>query len=322
MRKLTTEEFIKRAKEIHGDKYDYSLSKYINERTKIKIICPIHGIFEQIAGTHIGKWKCGCPKCRYIRSSKSLTKTTESFVERAKKIHPEYDYSQVKYVTATTKVKIVCPKHGMFLMRPANLLTGQGCYQCGLERVAFKNTQRQYKPSPTKQTKEEFLKICKEVHGDRYDYSLIKNYNGSHSNVKIICPKHGVFEQSARNHMKGMNCPSCSMSRGEERILNWLNENNYVKNKDYFQEYKFKELGQKRYDFYIPSKNLLIEYNGRQHYDVCFYNNYSHKGLKEQRHIDWIKRKFAKDKGIDLLIIPYTEFDNIETVLKNKIGSL
>ena len=322
MRKLTTEEFIKRAKEIHGNKYNYGLTKYINRRTKVKIICPIHGVFEQLPDIHVGKRKCGCPKCRYIRSAKSLTKTTENFIERAKKIHPEYDYSQVEYVTAKTKVKIICPKHGIFLIRPNNLLNGQGCLECGLEKVATKNTQRQYKPNPKRQTKEEFLKIAKEVHGDKYDYSLIDDYKGTHSKIKIICPKHGLFEQSARNHLKGMNCPCCSMSQGEEKIQNWLNKNNYVKDKDYFREYKFEELGLKRFDFYIPSKNFLIEYNGKQHYEVCYFNNFSHEGLKEQQNVDLLKKKFAEDKGINFLTIPYTKYDCIETILENEIGSL
>ena len=112
------------------------------------------------------------------------------------------------------------------------------------------------------------------------------------------------------------------MSQGEEKIQNWLNKNNYVKDKDYFREYKFEELGLKRFDFYIPSKNFLIEYNGKQHYEVCYFNNFSHEGLKEQQNIDLLKKKFAEDKGINFLTIPYTKYDCIETILENEIGSL
>ena len=147
-------------------------------------------------------------------------------------------------------------------------------------------------------------------------------YKNNKTKVKIICPKHGIFEQTPECHINyAQNCPRCNNSRGEETVSKWLDNNGYVINKDYFREYKFKELGQKRYDFYIPSKNFLIEYNGKQHYMVCLYND-SEQKLKEQRHSDWIKRKFAKDKGIELLTILYTEFDNIETILENKIGSL
>lgn len=378
MRKLSKEEFIKRAKEIHGNKFDYSLVNYINNRTKVKIICSVHGIFEQTPAHHICH-KNGCPKCRYINNSKTLRKTTQSFIEKAKKIHPEYDYSKVEYVTARTKVKIICPKHGTFLMRPNNLLGGQGCPRCGTERMANNQTLSQeefinrvrkihpeydyskvnyvgyktkisvicrehgeFKISPQDmlqdncgckkcgilkrikiQTKtlEQFIKDARNIHGNKYDYSLVE-YKNNKTKVKIICPKHGIFEQTPECHINyAQNCPRCNNSRGEETVSKWLDNNGYVINKDYFREYKFKELGQKRYDFYIPSKNFLIEYNGKQHYMVCLYND-SEQKLKEQRHSDWIKRKFAKDKGIELLTILYTEFDNIETILENKIGSL
>jgi IMP dehydrogenase/GMP reductase len=77
LQKLNTEEFIKRAKAVHNDRYDYSLVAYSNTRTKIKIICPYdeHGIFEQVPNSHLqGR---GCPKCLYhgeIETGKSLEK--------------------------------------------------------------------------------------------------------------------------------------------------------------------------------------------------------------------------------------------------------
>lgn len=139
--------------------------------------------------------------------------------------------------------------------------------------------------------------------------------------VKIICPKHGVFEQIAGNHISGQNCPYCNISHGEEKIMTWLDNHDYILNKDYFREYIFKELGKKRFDFYIPSKNLLIEYNGKQHYTRCSFNDSPEK-LKHQQQSDYIKRKFAEDKGIKLLTIKYTEFDDVEQILENKIGTL
>lgn len=375
MQRKTTEQFISEAKKIHGNKFDYTLTNYINNRTAIKIICPIHGLFEQMPNVHI-KAKSGCPKCRYDYSSKSLRKTTKSFIEKAMKIHPEYDYSQVEYITAKTKVKIICHKHGIFLMKPNHLLGGQGCPKCGTERMA--NNQRisheefinqvkkiypqydysksKYIDSKTKvsvicpehgefkispgdifhgncgcpkcgilrrvkaqtKTTEQFIKEARKIHGDRYDYSLVE-YTNNKTKVKIICPIHGLFEQSPQSHLKdGQNCPRCSISQGEEKIMIWLNNHKYSINQDYITQKRFKELGGLSYDFYIPSKNLLIEFNGIQHYKICKYSD-SLKKLKEQRHRDWIKRKFAKDKGIRLLTIKYTDFDKIPEILSKEL---
>lgn len=111
MYKLTTFEFIKKAKKIYGDKYDYSLVEYNGIYNKIKIICPIHGIFEQIPKSHL---KYECQKCGHIKTRNSKFLTTEKFIIKAKKIHGDkYDYSLANYISAKTPVKIICPIHGI-----------------------------------------------------------------------------------------------------------------------------------------------------------------------------------------------------------------
>lgn len=125
-KKLTQEEFITRAQEIHSNKYDYSLVKYINARSKIKIICPIHGIFEQISGSHTDQ-KTGCSKC-----SKKYNYSTQEFIDESKLIHGnKYCYSLVNYINNYTKIKITCPIHGTFSQIPTNHLSGKGCEICG-----------------------------------------------------------------------------------------------------------------------------------------------------------------------------------------------
>jgi len=121
-KKLTKEEFIKRSKEIHGNKYDYSLVEYENMKTYIKLICPIHGKFKIYPNNHIHK-KCGCWKCK-----KTYKLTKEEFIKRSKEIHGnKYDYSLVKYKNNRTKVKIICPKHGIFEKTPnKNINVNQG----------------------------------------------------------------------------------------------------------------------------------------------------------------------------------------------------
>ena len=124
-KRLTTEKFVKKAKYIHGDRYDYSLVDYKNNYTKVKIICSIHGSFEQIPNNHLnGK---GCSKCS---GSKKLT--TEQFIKKAKIIHSDkYDYKLVEYKNKETKIKIICPEHGIFEQRPYDHLSGSGCPKCG-----------------------------------------------------------------------------------------------------------------------------------------------------------------------------------------------
>ena len=113
MKKLTTEQFIKKAKQVHKNTYDYSLVEYVNNSTKVKIICSIHGEFEQTPAGHLSGYKC--QKCTTDINSKKQRLTTEEFVEKANKIHNnKYDYSLVEYITNCIKVKIICKEHGIF----------------------------------------------------------------------------------------------------------------------------------------------------------------------------------------------------------------
>lgn len=129
----TTEQFIKEAKEVHGDKYDYSKVNYTQSDKKVIIICPIHGEFEQRASSHLHG--CGCKKCGTISGTKIKAKTTDQFIQDAKQIHKDYyDYSKIKYVNAYSKVEIVCPKHGPFWQTPYAHLKGEGCPICSKTR--------------------------------------------------------------------------------------------------------------------------------------------------------------------------------------------
>ena len=104
---MTTEDFISKAIAVHGEKYDYSKVEYVNTLTKVTIICPIHGVFEQRPKVHLGG--CGCPYCG------SSSRTTETFIKAARRVHGDkYDYSKVKYINSYTEVTIICPNHGEF----------------------------------------------------------------------------------------------------------------------------------------------------------------------------------------------------------------
>jgi len=129
MKKLTQDEFIDKAKLIHGDKYDYSLVDYVKSKTKVKIICPIHGIFEQRPNDHLCNY--GCVECGRDLNKFKTRKNTDEFILQASNIHINlYDYSQVNYINAFTKVKIICPIHGEFTQLPNSHLNGSGCSIC------------------------------------------------------------------------------------------------------------------------------------------------------------------------------------------------
>ena len=194
MKKLTTEDFIRRAKEVHGDKYDYSKVDYIDNRTKVCIICPEHGEFWQQPRNHLlGQ---ACPKCAYKTRWESRGRiTTENFIKKARKVHGDkYDYSLVEYKGANVKVEIICKKCGKhFKQTPHNHLHSQGCLACSGRKQL---------------TTEEFIRRAKEVHGDKYDYSKVE-YVNKNTKVKIICPIHGEFEQIPDNHLHGHGCHKC-----------------------------------------------------------------------------------------------------------------
>ena len=201
MKKVTQEEWIKICKEVHNNKYDYSLVKYTNARDKVDVICHEkdewgneHGVFSIRACNHSSG--TGCPKC-----GKRYHMPLDDFILKAKKTHGDkYDYSKVEYNKSTDKVCIICPEHGEFWQTAALHIYGSGCPECAREQSVNKR----------KSTTEKFIEKAKLIHGDKYDYSKVKYINIS-TKVCIICPEHGEFWQVAGNHLNGEGCPECKM---------------------------------------------------------------------------------------------------------------
>jgi hypothetical protein len=139
MVRLNTEDFIRKAKIIHGNKYDYSKTIYINGHTKLSIICPFHGEFSQRADSHLeGKT---CFQCNIDYLTNLRKDSFEKFVKKAIKIHGnKYDYSKVKYIESRDYVCIICPIHGEFFQKPNNHLNGYGCRKCGIEKLVRKQS--------------------------------------------------------------------------------------------------------------------------------------------------------------------------------------
>jgi len=296
-RRYTSTKFIKKAKQIHGDKYDYSLVEYVHNAIKIKIICPNHGIFIQLPSNHLNR-KSGCPQCTGL----TILTITE-FIEKAKQIHGDkYDYSLVDYKNNRTKIKIICPKHGIFEQTPNSHLSKKtGCPICSKNK---------------KLNSIEFIEKAKQIHGDKYDYSLV-DYINNRIKIKIICSEHGVFEQRPNSHLsKKTGCPICKSSKGEIEIINYLIKNNII-----FESESIilncKSINVLPFDFYLPEYNIYIEYDGIQHFKPINYFG-GKKAFIELKKRDKIKSKYCHDNNIKLIRISY--IDNIEEKLKSLLA--
>lgn len=203
-KRLTTEEFVEKAKAIHGELYDYSITEFIGTKKKLKIICKEHGIFEIAANKHIYE-ASGCAKCSYKKKSESSRMSYEEFERRVNSVHgSKYAIKGDTFEGATKKVVVNCRLHGDFTILGSNLLIGHGCCLCGRIKRDFSSTR----------TTEEFIKLSKEIHGEVFDYSATR-YTKVTEKLKIICRVHGEFEQRAAEHLNGHGCARCSsISRG------------------------------------------------------------------------------------------------------------
>jgi hypothetical protein len=203
-KKVTTADFIRRGREVHGDKYDYTKVIYSTAKVKIEIYCPTHGTFLQTPSDHLSG--CGCPGCAAISKANNRRLPASSFIARAKAIFgDQYDYSMVEYLGLRKKVSIICSGHGIFQMTPGTHLKGRRCPKC---------TGREFIPT------DEFVSRAKNIHDNRYDYSLV-DCEHNRKVVKIICPEHGIFEQVPRSHLMGRGCDQCaSVKRGLKKRFN------------------------------------------------------------------------------------------------------
>lgn len=199
----TTEQFIIEAKNLHGDKYDYSNTVYVNSNTKVDILCKKHGVFSMRPGAHIHS-RQGCRRC----SDEAKQLTTEQFVAKARKVHGDlYDYSQVVYTHNKVPVDIMCPTHGLFKQKPNDHLCGTQCPKCATNAPL---------------TTEEFITNAQRVHGKRYDYSKAV-YKGVKHKLAILCPKHGEFLQTPDSHVHQQNgCPRCRINNFSKEAIKWL----------------------------------------------------------------------------------------------------
>ena len=264
--------FIEKAMKKHGDRYDYSKVNYINNRTKVCIICPEHGEFQQTPDKHLRGQ--GCPKC--CRKNKKYT--TDEFIERAIKIHGNlYDYSETIYgKNKKEKVKITCPKHGPFLITPESHLQGGGCKYCTVGEVF--NT-------------EDFINKAKNIHKNKYIYDKTI-FTGAFNKFIITCPQHGDFLQTPHKHIQGHGCPECAkLFRKKETELYNILKSVFKENNIIHSYYNPKILGKQEIDIYFPNEKIGIEFQGEQHFTPIDFSG---------RGVEWATKLFEDNQQRDI----------------------
>lgn len=191
--RLTTEDFISRAKEIHGDLYDYSMVDYKSYHDKVIICCSKHGEFEQTPASHLsGK---GCAKCHHDRLAKVQILPDEVVFSIAQNKFPSYDFSEAHYNGRNSTAKVICPNHGAISMSWKYILHSKNKDACPTCRSM-------------QDKKDYFIKMSGIIHGNKYSYDLVRDYKNNEV-VNIVCPIHGVFQQKPSNHLRGRGCQLC-----------------------------------------------------------------------------------------------------------------
>jgi len=283
MKRLTNEEFIEKARKVHGDKYNYDHVDYKDSHHGVLITCPEHGDFSQRPNDHLTGY--GCPKCVNL-----YRPTNEEYIEMVKSVHGDlYDYSKTEYKGRRSTIIVTCPIHGDFEINAGSHLDGAKCPMC------------------SDYTTEGFIRRATAVHGNNYDYSKSIYVKGNQK-VEIVCPKHGSFFQTPDNHInQKQGCPVCGQSHLEMNVNVFLINNNVN-----FETYKrFDWLGRQSLDFYIPEFNIGIECQGVQHYEPNkFYDGLP--GYIHRRYLDMKKQRLCREHGVTLLYFTLPEFSSFD----------
>ncbi len=188
------DQFVDRAKSIHGNRYDYTNSVYTKSKNKILIRCRVHGDFSISAGDHIQKKETGCRKCAMVKISRLKKLSQEQVINQFIEKHGNrYCYDNFKYLGNAEKSEIICKIHGSFLMTPTDHKSGNNCSKCSKVYV------RSY---------DDVIAEANEIHNQKYSY-ISNNYKNTDSYLIVVCPYHGKFKQRAASHLRGKGCHEC-----------------------------------------------------------------------------------------------------------------
>lgn len=314
--------FISKAQIIHNNKYDYSKVVYINTHTKVELICPYHGSFFVRPVKHIGKEKAGCQICsresRLVQNRKFHS--VEEVIAECNKVHNNtYTYAlnltENELITTNHILTCECIIHGIFTQTiNKHLYQKTRCPACSTEIAAIK----------TRKTTEEFIAQATRLFGDTYSYKE-SLYEGAHKKLKIFCKIHGEFQMTPANHLLHLNgCPKCQASGPETVIMAILSEHNIpFKFQHSFDDCRSVKDHVLRFDFFLPQHNLIIEYDGIHHFVPIEYKNSKKSAITAFNDMimnDNIKNKYAEQRGITMIRIPYHSNSNLVQYITDVIS--
>jgi len=290
---------------LHNKNFTLVSEEVINATEDLIWFCPIHGNFNTTWNEV--KNDNGCSDCGRIKSAESRRNSFDY-------VNSKFEENDLVLMTDTyinneENLPFICNKHkenGIQYISFGNLITGRDCKICSKERV-IKNQTKSH---------EQFLQEVNNIHGDKY--IVIGQYVGCKDHIEVYCNKCKESFWIAPSHLlEGHGCSNCNKSLGENEIEQLL-----LKNKvSFIKQHKFDDCkGIKRklpFDFATFNNNnlkCLIEYNGIQHYKAVEIFG-GQKQLEKQQYYDKIKFDYCKNNNIKLIVIPYWEFKNIESIL-------
>ena len=296
------------AKKIRADKKRYSY-KYVKEYIEsfgfellsteykgsyeyLKIKCPNNHVYEAC----FNNFKNGKKRCPYCYGNKKKN------IEQIRQYLEHFDYKLLssEYINNSEKLDIMCPNGHTFKMAYSNFQQGKRCSECqGIHKYTYEEVKNYI---------------------ESFGYNLLSTeYKNNTTKLKIMCRNGHIFEMDF-SHFKNHNnrCSVCNISKGEQRIMDYLNDNNveYIYDSPYFKDLLSPSGFLLRPDFIIEDKKIWIEYDGEFHYRDSYKDGAYEKTILYDR----IKDEYAQKNNWNLIRIPYWEYDNIEEILRREIN--
>lgn len=303
-RTKTHEQFMQELHEVNPHANNIQvLGTYVKGKTKLKVRCKVCGHEWETIPNNLLQGH-GCPKCGKKQSIQKQTKTHDQFIKELQEINPDIEVLGT-YVNNSTKILCKCKVCGhIWEVVPNSLLRGSGCPKCGIKIITQKNTE----------TYEEFMEKFNTKNTHAKDIEILGTYVNSQTKILCRCRKDEYeWETRPASLLQGYGCPKCSISKGEKRVAQYLQDNNI----SYISQYKFNDCRFKLplpFDFYLPQYNTCIEYDGDFHYKIIK-NLGGVDGLIDTKIRDTVKNIYCENNNITLIRIPYWDYDNIEKIL-------
>lgn len=301
--------FIRRANDKFSNKFKYNKGSFVNMRTKMEITCPIHGTFFQSPKQHLST-EFGCRECGIEGNTKRRTMPWKKVKELFENAKLKWGYDASTYISASKEMRFICKEHGEFWRIPIGILHNGSCPECSKTRAL---TQREFEDKANK------------IHNFKYDYSKTQ-YVNANTIVDIICPIHGIFQQTPNVHLDGCGCPRCNDSHLERDVRDVLSINGieFIQGKHYTWLLNEESNNPLTLDFYLPKYKIAIECQGIQHFKAVEHFGGNDK-FEYRKSLDKKKKELCKNNNIKLIYYlenKYNKYMKEDDVYFNNVNVL